>query len=176
MKASRNVFWAVAVCATLAIAGTGYESAVWAGNDSPGAWHRHSHHEIGGGFDGAFGAALKQLDLSDAQQQSIHSIFNAAHPSMQAGHADTHGALQAFATALPDDPNYPQLLADAIRESQQFAAQRVQHLSDIRTQLYAVLTPEQKKKLPGLLAEIDSKRQQMWQQHRQQHSEPVDGT
>ena len=171
MTSTRQMILGIALCATVAVAGTVYESAAWAQGPGSGGWHRHGHPGMGGGFDGGFMAALHELNLSDTQKQSIHSIMSAARTSLQSAHAAPSAAMQAFATALPDDPNYPQLVANAIQQSQQMAAQHIQHMSDIRTQVYAVLSADQKKQLPALLTKIAAERQQKWQQQ----PAPADG-
>ena len=160
MTTGRKMFLGVAVCAILAIAGVAYESAVWAQEPCSGGWHRHGHAGMRGAFDGGFMAALRQLNLSDAQKQSIRSILATARSSMQPPQQTADTAMQAFESTVPDDPNYPQVVANAIRESQQMAQRRIQRLSDIRTQLYAVLSPDQKTQLPALLATIAADRQQ----------------
>ena len=171
MTPTRKMILGIALCATLAIAGTVHVSAAWAQGPGSGGWHRHGHPGMGGGFDGGFMAALHQLNLSDAQKQSIHGIMSTAHTSMQSSRAAPSAALQAFATALPDDPNYPQVVANAIQQSQQMAAEHIRHISDIRTQVYAVLSADQKKQLPALLTKIAAERQQKWQQQ----PAPADG-
>ena len=65
----------------------------------------------------------------------------------------------ASATTMPDDANYPALIA----AQKQLAADAIQQMSDTQTQIYAVLTPEQRAKVPEILAE----RQAKWEQRRE---------
>ncbi len=74
--------------------------------------------------------------------------------------------MQTFETTLPDDPNYATVVAEATAESQKLAAETIKHMSDLRSQEYALLTADQKKRLPGLLANIATERSQMHEKMR----------
>jgi Spy/CpxP family protein refolding chaperone len=151
---------------TSALLATLYYGVVWAQGGAPGAWHGRGH---GGGAFG-YGHVLKQLNLSPEQQQSVQSIVAAATLQMKSVRAQMHSSMQALQTTMPDDPNYAAVVAQASQQSQQFAATMVQHLSDMRTQIYAVLNADQKAKLPQLLSQMAVQRDQRRLQWQQQHS------
>ncbi len=89
---------------------------------------------------------------------------------MKALRTQMHSSMQALQTTLPDDPNYPAVVAAATQQSQQFAAAMVQHASDVRTQIYAILDANQKALLPQLLTQAAAQRAQRRQQWQQQHA------
>lgn len=172
MKPTRSILWGLVAGATIVAA---YAGVAWAHAGDDGSWQGHGHH--GGGMHGdfgpgpgemfgGFGPALKQLNLTDAQRQSVHSIMAAEHPQMQKMHEQMHTMMQTFETTLPDDPNYAAVVAQATTQSQEMAAQMVKHMSDIRSQVYAVLTADQKKQLPGILKSIAAERAQMHEKMR----------
>lgn len=151
----------LAACAALTLAGT-FAYADNAANDSDTTPPRHGqmHHRHGDRHGSPLMGTLKQLDLTAAQQQSIRAIFQ--------GNADQRKTLwdqqrtnrKALAATMPDDPSYPSLIA----AQKQLAADAIQQMSDTQTQIYAVLTPEQKARVPEILAE----RQARWEQRREQ--------
>lgn len=148
-----------------ALLATLYYGVVWAHSGAPGGWHGHHH-----GGDAVFGRVLKQLNLTPAQQQSVHGIFAAATPQMKALRTQMHTSMQALQMTMPDDPNYAAVVAQATQQSQQFAAAMIQHTSEVRTQIYAILSTEQKQKIPQLLSQIAAQREQRRQQWQQQHA------
>ncbi|HEY4872800.1 MAG TPA: Spy/CpxP family protein refolding chaperone [Steroidobacteraceae bacterium] len=102
---------------------------------------------------------LKQLNLSAEQQTQIKSIFASAHSQfkeMGASMRSNHEALEATA---PTDAGYPALLATEKAN----AAKRIEQMSAVKTQIYAVLTPAQIKQIPTVIA-ADKAR---WQQRHQ---------
>jgi Spy/CpxP family protein refolding chaperone len=121
-----------------------------------GAMGRHGGG-FGLGFDGGFGPALKQLDLTDGQQKSVRDILTQARPEMQKMHEQMHNLVETFRRTLPDDPKYSSVVAQTTRDSQQLAASMVRQVSDLRTKIYAVLTPEQKARLPGLMKNMEER-------------------
>ncbi len=171
MKPTRSILWGLVAGATIVAA---YAGVAWAHTGDEGSWQGHGHHggmhgDFGSGpgeMFGGFGPALKQLNLTDAQRQSVHSIMAAEHPQMQKMHEQMHTMLQTFETTLPDDPNYATVVAQATTQSQEMAAQMVKHVSDMRTQIYALLTTDQKKQLPGILKSIAAEHAQMHEKMR----------
>jgi Spy/CpxP family protein refolding chaperone len=101
--------------------------------------------------------ALKQLNLTADQQQQVRTILQNARPP-------TGSTLPDFTVlANPGDPNF----AAAVEQAKAQAAQHVQKMADVTQQIYAILTPEQKTKLPQVLADMKAKfeqRRQQWQQ------------
>jgi Spy/CpxP family protein refolding chaperone len=151
----------------LASIGTGAVVAAAAETDAatsaaaPAPHAGHWHHR-GSMMVGALVHATKQLDLTAAQQQSIKTILSAARAQHQANAQAS--PLDLTVLANPGDPNY----ATAVQSAKTLAANRIQLQSDLQTQIYNVLTPEQKTKLPQVLADMKAKFQQRraaWHSH-----------
>jgi Spy/CpxP family protein refolding chaperone len=164
LKLSRNVLLALVASAAVAVA---YETFAVEQTDAPRAWQGHGHHHgegyghdgegaFGPGMISGFGAALRQLDLTDDQKKSVHDIFEAAHPQMQKMRDDMRNMVQTFQNILPDDPNYVSVVAQVSSESQQLAASMVSEASNLKSKVYAVLTPEQKATLPDVMKKMSA--------------------
>ena len=153
----------LAACAALTIAG----GIVHAGVDGKDAGHRHhgQMHRHGGGphRDMPLMGTLKQLDLTAEQKQSVQSIFEGNAQQRQALRDQRRSNRAALASTMPDDPKYPELIAT----QKKLATDAIQQASDTQTQVYALLTPEQKARVPQVLTE----RKARWEQRRDQHRE-----
>ena len=147
----------------VALAMTGVAGAVVAQTSSsssgagitstPGAHHWHHGHRmmLGGGLLHAF----RQLNLTPAQQQSVHTILTAAHAQSQAER--TAGGKPDFTVlSNPGDPNY----STALQDLQSRMASRLQAQSQTELALYNVLTKQQQAQLPTVLASIKAKMSQ----------------
>ena len=145
MNKFQSVFPALLIASGLLVAGFAAADAPVATDSAPAvAGHGwHGHH---GGH--AFAHVLRQLNLTPDQQTQIKSIMAQSKPQLSTLHASMRANHEALAEAAPTDANYPTLLATEKAN----AAARVQAMSDLKTQIYAVLTPEQRAQIPGLLA------------------------
>jgi Spy/CpxP family protein refolding chaperone len=108
---------------------------------------------MGGGMEGGRGLMLARgLNLSDAQKQQIHTILTTARQnSMKDGKPGDGKAgpmPDRMALMNPGDPNY----AAAVQNAKKRAADRIQHMSDLKQQLYNVLTAEQKSEVQKRIA------------------------
>lgn len=124
-----------------------------AGTDQGASTASTQHHPMRGrpfgAMPGEFMRALKQLNLTSDQQQSIHTLVAAAR-SAQASQA---GAQLRTQLENPGDSGY----AAAVQEAMQRASNRVQALSDLQVQIYNVLTADQKAQLPTVLAQLQAR-------------------
>jgi periplasmic protein CpxP/Spy len=122
-------------------------------------WHGHHH-----GPAGRFMHVLKQLNLSAEQKTQIKSIFETAKPQFQALGANMRSSAETLASMAPTDSGYPALLAAAKTN----AAARIQQMSDVKAQIYAVLSKAQQEQIPQILAADKAK----WQQRHQNSAQP----
>jgi Spy/CpxP family protein refolding chaperone len=145
----------------VAVAMTGIAGAVYAQTTSnsaagtstaTGANHWHQGGHMGGHMGGMMLHTLHQLNLTDAQKQSVHTILAQARTQFQAQHQNAGGANFA-ALANPGDPNH----AAALQEMQTRMAARIQARDQVQQQIYAVLTAEQKTQLASILAAKQTK-------------------
>jgi len=147
----------VAVAATTAATDSGGASSTSA--PAPGGRHWHGRH--GSMLVGMMLHATHQLALTSEQQQAIKTILANAK-TLRKGNA-TVSSVDMSVLGNPGDPNY----AAALENAKSLAANRIQRESEVQAQIYNVLTPEQKAKLPQVLADMKAKlaqRRAAWQQ------------
>jgi Spy/CpxP family protein refolding chaperone len=117
---------------------------------APDGHHWRHHHGMMAG--GGLMHALHQLNLTPAQQQSVHTILTAAR-SQFAAERKAGGGPDFTALSNPGDPNY----ATAKQELQTRIANHIQEQTQTEQAIYKVLTPEQQQQLPGILASMKAK-------------------
>ena len=146
----------------VALAMTGIAGAVMgettdsAGSADPGRGDGHHWHHRGGMMlTGGLLHAFKQLDLTPAQQQSVHTILTAAHAQFE---AERKAATRPDFTVLsnPGDPNY----AAALQALQTQMTNRLQEQSQTEQALYKVLNSTQQAQLVTVLASMKSRMSQ----------------
>ncbi len=127
----------------------------------------HWHHMRGSLLVGTLLHATQQLNLTAEQQQSIKTILSNARAQARANAQSPQVDMTVLAN--PGDPNY----ATALQTAKTLAAQRVDRESELQSQIYNVLTAQQKAQLPQVLADMKAKfeaRRAAWQQRHQQQS------
>jgi Spy/CpxP family protein refolding chaperone len=108
----------------------------------------HDGHGGPGGPDRGFHRMLEQLDLTADQKTQVDAIFDQAKPQLQAAHESGRANRDQLEVMPPTDPAYPGLLASAKSN----AAEQIQLKSDLWTRVYAKLTPDQRARIPGIVA------------------------
>ena len=116
---------------------------------TPGAHHWRHHGMMAGG---GLLHALHQLNLTPAQQQSVHTILTAAR-SQFAAERKAGGGPDFTALSNPGDPNY----VAAKQELQTRIANHIQEQTQTEEAIYKVLTTEQQQQLPVILANMKAK-------------------
>jgi len=145
---------------TAALGGVAVASAATeptAPNDAP---MRHRGHDGPGGPEGGFHRVLDQLDLTAEQKTQIRAIFDQAKPKLKAAHESGRASRDQLEVMPPTDPAYPGLLASAKSN----AAEQIQLMSDLWTQVYAKLTPDQRARIPGIVTAQREARRAKWQE------------
>lgn len=155
----------VCVTAGFAVAPAFAADAPVAGNvAAPAAGHQwhggHRHHRS------EFRHVLGQLNLTPEQQTQIKSIVTQARTGSSAHHVSARANRDALLAMSPNDPAYPALLA----AEKANAAARIQTASDLKTQIYAVLTPDQQSRIPTIIAADRAARESRIAAWRSQHS------
>jgi len=154
MNRSRTIL--IASLAAAGLAGVAAHAATSSDTLPPAGGHPwHGHHGPGGRFM----HVLKQLDLSPEQQTQIKSIFATSMSQFKELGLSMRSNHEALAAAAPTDSGYPALLATEKTN----AARRIEAMSAVKTQIYAVLTPAQIKLIPQIIAADKAK----WQQQHQ---------
>jgi Spy/CpxP family protein refolding chaperone len=150
--------------AAFAAADTTSTAAATATTSAPAPGGRHWHHRHGGMLIGMMLRATHQLNLTPDQQASIKGILSSARAQHKAATADGN-PVDMTALANPGDPNY----ATAVQNAKTAAAARFQKELELQSQIYNVLTADQKAKLPQVLADMKSKAEQRRAAWLQQH-------
>jgi Spy/CpxP family protein refolding chaperone len=152
MKRSRIALIAACIVGTAGIAAAADSShSAHAGNDKH---HRHMRHHFGG--EPPFARLIQKLDLTDEQRQSLSSLIESSKPQQEALREQHRETMKAAMTTLPDDPNYPALIA----KRKELASASIQQRSDLNVQIFALLTPEQKAQVPALIEEMKTRAKQ----------------
>jgi len=147
--------------AAVAAASTTDTSVAATASSAPAPDGKHWHHGHRGMLVGVMLRATRQLNLTAEQQASIKTIMSNARAQHQA--AAGSAGVDMMTLANPGDPNY----ATALQNAKAAAAARLQNEVELQSQIYNVLTTEQKAKLPQVLADMKSKfeaRRAAWQQ------------
>lgn len=116
--------------------------------------HGWKHHR------GMMPRELHQLDLSDAQKQSIHAAFKSSRESMRPQFKGLMQQRRAFETAVPGTPEFNTAYGSYAQNAAAVAEARVKAEADLRTQVYSVLTDTQRAKLATLQAQHEHHRRQ----------------
>jgi Spy/CpxP family protein refolding chaperone len=155
-----RVKWLMVALALTGVAGGVYaqttSSSGGTAASSTATGGRHWHHRQGGKMGGFMMHALRQLNLTPAQKQSVHGILASARTQAQAQRQST-GAPNFSALANPGDPNH----GAALQDMQTRMTARIQAREAVQQQIYGVLTAEQKTQLASIIAAKQAK----WAQH-----------
>jgi periplasmic protein CpxP/Spy len=142
---------AVAAATTAATTTTATTTAT---TPAPGGMHWHHRH--GGMLVGGLLRATRQLNLTEQQQTQIKGILSTARSQHQAAAAAGTNAVDMTVLANPGDPNY----ATALQTAKSRFEARMQSQAELQSQIYNVLTADQKAKLPTVLATMKAQAEQ----------------
>ncbi len=106
------------------------------------------------------GRLYSKLNLTAEQQASINAIYIAAKPQMQSLHATMKANHLKMMQTTPDDPNYASVVAEVAQSNATLASERTTQRSEIKAQIYALLTPAQKTQLATLETQWAANRHQ----------------
>jgi protein CpxP len=135
---------------SFSIASAADESTTPAATTAPSGPHWHHH---GGGLWHIY----SKLGLTSEQQASIKAIMTAAKPQMKSMHQQMQANHLKLMQTKPDDPNYANVVAEVAQSNASLTSQRTNQQSELRAQIYAVLTPAQKTQLTTLEAQWAAK-------------------
>jgi Spy/CpxP family protein refolding chaperone len=124
---------------------------------------QHPRHH-GGMLIGMTLRATRELNLTPEQQQTIKGIISNARTQHKAELA-SQPALDITVLGNPGDPNY----ATAVQSAKTRLAERLQKEMELQSQIYNVLTKQQKDQLPKVLADMKAKGEQRRAAWRQAH-------
>lgn len=117
-----------------------------------GAWGHRPHawaHRMHGAVPWPW---MHALDLTGAQRRSAQAIGAAARADFRDLHEKMRANSDKLRASSPDDPGHAALVAEISRADGALFAQTVVKREEVRTKLYALLTPAQKAKLAQMRA------------------------
>jgi periplasmic protein CpxP/Spy len=97
---------------------------------------------------------LSKLGLSDAQKTQIKSIMTAAEPEMQSLHQQMRTNMQKLEQTPPSDANYSTIASQVSQTHGSLSAQMMTQRTNVRAQIFKVLTPAQQTQLAALKAQM----------------------
>jgi Spy/CpxP family protein refolding chaperone len=103
-----------------------------------------------------------ELGLSPEQRQTIRGFFESAQPGFRELHERMRANTKLMMDTQPDDPKYQSIVQQVGQSSAELAQQMVVQSSQLRTQVWSVLTADQKTKLRAKQAEMRAK----WEERR----------
>lgn len=103
-----------------------------------------------------------KLGLTAAQQASMKSVLAAAEPNLKNLHTQLRANDEKLRQTSPDDPNYATVVSDVSQAHGTLEAQLVSQRAELRSQLYALLTPAQKTQLAALEAQWKANGPRHW--------------
>lgn len=112
---------------------------------------------------------FQALDLSSEQRDVIEDIEASYRPQFEALRDSGRDSRRALLETTPDDPDYATVVAEASQAAGQNASQLVLLAAELRRELYAVLTPEQREKALQLRAEMRERFQERRERRRARH-------
>jgi Spy/CpxP family protein refolding chaperone len=163
LRTALSVVFLTAALGSVAVASAATEPANPNDAQNTGSMH-HDGQDGPGGPGGGMHRILDQLDLTAEQTAAVTAIFAKAKPQMQAVHESGRASREQLETMPPTDPGYPRLVASAKAN----AAEQIQLMSDLWVQVYGKLTPDQRARIPGLVATQRAE----WDSHRPGHDRP----
>jgi protein CpxP len=119
-----------------------------------GMWGMHDGMMGGRGMD----RILDKLNATPEQRDKIKAIFEKQRPAMQKLGEEMRTAREQFQAVEPGDPNYAKAVKQASHTAADLASRWVEEHAAMRSDVYAVLTPEQRAEIPKLREEM----QQRW--------------
>jgi protein CpxP len=154
MKSIRNLLTATLLttgAVMTAAAGLSIASAQTTTTTTPPAGpsgHHGWHHHRGPWH------LLSKLGLSDAQKTQIKSIMTAAKPEMQSLHQQMRANMQKLQQTQPSDANYSTIASQVSQTHGSLSAQMMTQRTNVRAQIFKVLTPAQQTQLATLQAQM----------------------
>jgi Spy/CpxP family protein refolding chaperone len=108
----------------------------------------------GPGPGGPFMHEVRELDLSEAQRTQIKGFFDAVRQQGKASHEALRELHRSYSLATPGSSEFRTLTARLADAEAADARERVATMAELQTQVYGVLTPDQRSQLAAALAKL----------------------
>jgi protein CpxP len=123
---------------------------------------------------GRFDHMAEELGLSADQQARVKSIMENARPKMESIHADMRANAELLANTEPGDANYSNVVAKVRTAAADIAGRMVTEGSQVRADVWNVLTPEQRVKAKALRAQFRERMERRMEKHHRMMQERGD--
>lgn len=145
MKLSTVMSVTTALAATFLVA-----SVVGAGEDYSGDGFSH-HRDFMGGHRGEHGPAMfltgkvmRELDMTPEQRDAVKNVMREASPRLHDVHEARRDVHEQLMNASPDSASYAQVVEKAAQEAAENAARATRLAGQLKSDIWALLTDEQK--------------------------------
>jgi protein CpxP len=136
-----------------------------------GATGKPMHHGHHGGFMGGMELPLHELNLTDDQKAQVKEIFQAERPAMKPLMQQEHAAhMQLIQLITSGTFQQSKAAAIAAQESQTHMQLEIEH-AKIASQIYQLLSSDQKAKVADMIAQHQQRMQERMQNKDQAPSE-----
>ena len=168
MQRRKTLTGLAGIAAAALLAAAAWAAAQQAGDSTPAelpAQGGHGGHGFGLMMPGLmsprmFDHVAVQLGLSTEQQQTIKGFLEQTRPGFQQLHKQLYANAELLMNTRPDDANYTSIVANVSQASSELTAQFVLQASQLHSQVFGVLTADQRTKLVQLQAKMKAH----WQQ------------
>ncbi len=94
-----------------------------------------------------------ELNLTADQQQKLKGVFESARPEMEQVRDRARENAEKLRAAQPGSASYDAVVSEVARNAGDLASRAVTNGAQLRTQVWTILTPEQRQKLETLQAQ-----------------------
>jgi Spy/CpxP family protein refolding chaperone len=111
------------------------------------------------------------LGLTADQQQKIRGVFESARPEMEQVRDRSRENAEKLRAAQPGSAGYDAVVSEVARNAGELASRAVTNGAQLRAQVWAVLTPDQRQKLETLQAQRRTAMKERMEKRRAMRSE-----
>jgi periplasmic protein CpxP/Spy len=140
----------LAAATSISIASAADEAATAPPAMGPHGWHHGAGH------------LYAQLNLTAEQKAQIKTIMSGAGPQLKGIHQQMHANSLKLRQTQPNDPNYPNVVAEVSQANASLHSQMITMHEDVRAQVFKILTPAQQTQLAALQAQMQSRGHGAW--------------
>lgn len=108
-----------------------------------------------------------ELELTTEQRQTIKGYFDASKPKFDALRDRTRENAEKLMDLKPDDPKYTATVASVSKAAGEIASEMVTRASDLRSQVWLTLSPDQRTKLDALQTKMRERMEARMKEHQE---------
>ena len=113
-----------------------------------------------------------ELQLTADQQQKIKGVYESARPEMEQVRDRARANADKLRAAQPGSGNYDAVVSEVARNAGELATRAVTNGAQLRAQVWAVLTPDQRQKLETLQTQRQAMMKERMAKRREARGEP----